>query len=169
MAADQEWADVSPSVLMDHIVATHHAYINRQLPLLAGSLLAHAREYWRRYPQFLTAHTEFAVLRAALEQHLLREETTAVPLLAAWSRDSTTSLAPFAGNIDDHIREHAAARGALDKLRETLWGYTSQDGQGPEVAYTFAQLGAFENDLVTHVHLEDDILFPQVRHIADAR
>lgn len=55
---------------------------------------------------------------------------------------------------------------ALGELRATRWDYQAPEGLGPEVQVTFDRLAELEVDLAVHIHLEDDILFEQVRALA---
>lgn len=161
--SDPNWSDATPWELMDHIVATHHNYLHRQLPLLAAELTEHTRRHWLVHPELLEARATFFEIWSALGSHLLREETTALPMLHARRDDPETSLAPFIGNIDGHVAEHAGAVQALAKLRSTLWDYRAPDDVSAGVQVTLDRLAELEDDLAVHIHLENDILFGQVR------
>lgn len=161
--SDKDWTAEKPWHLMDYIVATHHAYLNRQLPLIAQLLTEQTRDHWLRHPEMLGAHSAFYEVWAALQQHLFREETTAVPMLHARERDSSTSMELFQANIDGHIEEHADALAGLAKVRAILWDFKRPEDVGEEMDYTFRLLTELTHDLETHIHLEDDILFDQVR------
>ncbi|MCC6262365.1 MAG: hemerythrin domain-containing protein [Bryobacterales bacterium] len=163
MATATDWRSAELSSLTQHIASTHHAYLNRQLPLIASLLTAHVRQYWLKHPELLKAHTLFFQFQAAVEQHLIKEETVGFPLVEARGQDPAKSLAPFVNSINGHIAEHAAIRGLLHEIREALWDFQAPESIGGEVAYTCRLLTELEKDMAEHVHLEDDILFPRVR------
>lgn len=165
MTSGTDYDEAPFEALVDHIVATHHSYLDRQLPLIAQLLSDHARKYWLRHPEFLAARAMYYEAWQAISSHLLREETTAVPLLHAYQRDSSTNLKPLADNIDDHVKEHAAATAAFAAIRAKLWDFVAPADVGPEVAVTFQLLAELQADLVEHIHLENDVLFPRVREV----
>lgn len=161
--AATDWQSTSLTALTRHIISTHHAYLNRQLPLLSALLTAHTRAYWRQHPELLQAHRLFHQMKTGLDQHLIKEETAGFPLIQAHEAGAAVSLAPFSGNIPDHEAEHADARATLAQLRHTLWDHQLPADVGAEVQPTLDLLAALDADLETHIHLENDILFPRVR------
>ncbi|MCC7339940.1 MAG: hemerythrin domain-containing protein [Bryobacterales bacterium] len=162
-----DWRSEELSGLTRHIASTHHSYLHRQLPLLVSLLTAHVRQYWLKHPELLKAHTLLHQLRAAIDQHLIKEETVGFPLVEAYDLDQTKRLTPFANSINGHIAEHAAIGELLQQIRVTLWDYRVPEDIGVEVAFTCGLLEELEKDLAEHVHLEDDILFPRVRALAE--
>lgn len=166
MTNDNAWREAPLGRLTDHIVGIHHAYLNRELPLIGELLTAHVRQYWLQHPKLLKAHSLFAEVRALVEQHLIKEETAGFPLINAHEKDASKLLAPFVDSIDNHIDEHARVTALFAQVRIALWSYHVPDGVGAEVAYTCARLEQLEKDLAEHIHLENDILFPRVRKIA---
>lgn len=160
------WQQASLSSFTDHIVGHHHAYLNRELPLIGELLTAQVRAHWRQHPELLEAHSILGQARALVEQHLIKEETAGFPLLSAHERDASVSIAPFSGSIDGHIAEHARITELFSRLRSTLWDYRAPEGTGPEMAALCDRLGKLHEDLAQHIHLEDEILFPRVRAMA---
>lgn len=166
MTPTTTWQNMPLDQLADHIVASHHALLNRQLPLVSELLLAHVRRYWRQHPELFDAQRIFAEARIATEQHLIKEETAGFPLLRAHARDGSKSIAPFTNSIDGHIAEHAKITSLFGDLRKALWNYRLPDDLGAEVAHTCALLDEIDRDLGEHIHLENDVLFPMARKVA---
>lgn len=167
MPSVTDWRSAELSGLTRHITSTHHAYLNRQLPLIAALLTAHVRQYWLKRPELLKAHALFYQLQAGVEQHLIKEETVGFPLVEAHGRDQSKPLTPFVNAIDGHLAEHAAIGELLQQIRAALWDYHAPDDLGGEVAYTCKLLQELEKDMAEHVHLENDILFPRVRALGE--
>lgn len=167
MPTSTTWQEASLSRLTNHIVSTHHVYLYTQLPLIGNLLTAHLRKYWLKHIELLYAHKLFFEMKVAIEQHLIKEETVGFPLVEVWEKDSSKSLTPFIKNIDHHVEEHAAVLGYLKELREVLWNYQVPAGMGAEVAYTISELEALEKDLLEHIRLEDEILFPQIKKLGE--
>lgn len=160
MTGTTAWQDMPLDHLADHIVSSHHALLNRQLPLVSELLLAHVRRYWRQHPELFEAQRIFAEARIATEQHLIKEETAGFPLLRAHVQDPSKSIAPFTNSIDGHIAEHAKITALFGDLRKALWNYQPPEDLGAEVAHTCELLDEIDRDLEKHIHLENDVLFP---------
>lgn len=165
MTVRTNWQQVPMGQLTDHILTTHHAFLHRQVPLIAALLLDHVRQSWMKHPEFLAAHALFHNVQAELEQHLIQEETAGFPLIHAHDTDPTVRLDPFANTLDQHLAAHAHVMDLLRQVRERLWNYVAPADLGSEVAFTFGQLQQLEADLREHIHLENDVLFPRVRAI----
>lgn len=166
MTSNNSWHSASLSSLTSHVVGTHHAYLYHQLPLLGSLLTAHLRKYWLKHIELLKAHKLFFEMKTAIEQHLIKEETAGFPLVEAWEKDNSRSLVPFLKNIDHHVEEHATVLSLLKEIRQTLWNYQVPEDMGAEVSYTVAELEALEKDLLEHIRLENEILFPRIQEIA---
>src|SRR5688572_2787298 len=110
----RDWTTAPLTELSDHIVYTHHAYLNRELPALSARLEKVHRVYNQRYGETLPGLPGvFADLRSELETHMRKEEMILFPAIAAQR--------PFAaiGNaIATMEAEHETAGEALAKIRE---------------------------------------------------
>ena len=166
MNNDAEWQQAPLAQLIDHILAAHHAYLHRELPVISQLLTQHTRKYWMKHPEFLQAHTQFHHGKTALEQHLMQEETAGFPLIQAHEKDASKPLALFVNTMDQHAKAHSDALDALAGVKKTLWNGQLPADIGPEVAITLQQLDALLVDLKQHIHLENDILFPRVKQVA---
>jgi regulator of cell morphogenesis and NO signaling len=160
-----EWA---LPVLVDHIVATHHAYVRKALP----QMLAHAR----RIAQVHGAkHQELPRVAQLVEEvanemasHMMKEEHILFPYIVALAdakaEDRPAPIAPF-GTVANPIHmmemEHESAGSALFEIRELTDGYTVPPDACGTYAVCLKELEAFEQDLHLHVHLENNILFPK--------
>jgi regulator of cell morphogenesis and NO signaling len=160
-----EWA---LPVLVDHIVSRHHASVRRALP----QLLAHSRKIAQVHG---AAHRELPrvaelveAVAAEMTSHMMKEEQILFPyivaLAAASAEGRPAPRAPF-GTVANPIRmmeaEHQSAGNALFEIRELTDGYqVPPDACGTYTA-CLKELEAFEQDLHTHVHLENNILFPR--------
>ncbi|HNZ71358.1 MAG TPA: hemerythrin domain-containing protein, partial [Prolixibacteraceae bacterium] len=62
--------------------------------------------------------------------------------------------------------EHEFAGGAMDKINEITKGYVVPVDGCNTYKVAFKLLEEFEDDLHTHVHLENNILFPKALQLA---
>ena len=77
--APAPWASLGPAELVDHIEATHHAYLWQELPRLTELADKVARVHGHRHPELADVVAVVGQLRADLEPHLLEEERRPVP------------------------------------------------------------------------------------------
>ncbi len=163
MDTETSWAQVPLSQLVDHIQVKHHTYTVRELNLISALLSEHTRSHWMRHPEFLQAHTLFHQAKTGIEQHLMQEETAGFMLIRAHEKDGKKSLAPFLNTIGMHEEAHSDALSLLRKVKETLWNGKAPEDLDAEVTPTLGRLDALITDLVEHIHLENDILFPRAK------
>jgi regulator of cell morphogenesis and NO signaling len=152
--------------LIDHIVSTHHAYLRQALPTLARRLSTLSAAHAAQHPELARVADIFDRLRAELEQHMLKEERVLFPYvrdLADQADSHGFTGSPF-GTVENPIRmmerEHADAGEALDTIRELTHDYVAPAHGGGSWQSDMDALLAFDRDLLRHVHLENDVLFP---------
>ena len=153
--------------LIDHIVATHHAYVRSALPTIAHYLEKLVEAHGARHPELARVLAVFHNLRADFEQHLIKEEQVLFPYvrdLATTTRPCGVSMSPF-GTVENPIRmlerEHLEAGDEMREIRELTDGYEVPADGCATYAVCMAELSRFERDLHRHVHLENHVLFPR--------
>ncbi len=161
-----DWALAPASSLIDHILSTHHQYLKRELPRLT-QLAEEAVETGGAGP-LPSIQTKLVELRAELESHLWKEEMVLFPLITGLedARDQGRSApASHCGSVNNPIRvmefEHEGAKGALAELRRLAEGYARKEDDSPRQRALFAGLEGLEADLLRHICLEDEVLFPK--------
>ena len=151
--------------LIDHIVATHHAYLWANDP----RILEHARKSAQAHG---SNHPEMAEIAAILEKneedmegHLKEEEEVffpAVKRLYGGSLDKQAAgqeRALIRASLASLHREHEEVGDAVHRIRRLSGGYGIPADACNTYALTYRQLKEFEEDLHKHVHLENNILF----------
>lgn len=167
-----EW---EPDRLIDHIVGTHHGYVRRVLPSLVWHVRKVAASHAAAHPEWLEISAVFEAVADELMSHMAKEEQVLFPYIrgAAGARRRGLPLprAPF-GTVDNPIRmmerEHESAGAGLARIRELTAGYSIPSGVCATYGVCVRELEAFERDLHTHVHLENNILFPAARRLVPA-
>lgn len=161
-------ADLSATALIDHIVATHHAFVKAELPRLPVLAARAAAAHAARHPEFARIDRLVSELRAELEPHLQKEEVVLFPYVTALdafvNRGGELPASCFR-SVRDPIRameyEHDVAGELLADLRSVARGYVPPEAACATTRSLFAGLEAFERDLHRHVHLENNALFPR--------
>jgi regulator of cell morphogenesis and NO signaling len=168
-APETDWQSAPLRDLANHIIRTHHEYLKLELPTLAKRLekvlSVHGPKdtaLWQ--PLFDT----YSALYAELDQHLHKEEVILFPFIDRYAAAEAAGLpmppVPF-GSLANPIavmdREHTSAGAALAEIRRLTSNFTLPDYACTTVQNLYAGLLALEADLHTHIHLENNILFPR--------
>ncbi len=163
-SSQTDWSAVPMCELADHIVATHHTHLRRELPRLAALLEKVARVHGDNHPEIRQCRTVFLELMGELDAHMMKEERVLFPLI----RQLETEQSPAAmhcGSIDNPIRvmehEHDDAGQALARLRELTRGYVPPADVCNTYRVLLDGLLELERDMHTHIHKENNILFPR--------
>ena len=167
-AEARDFSKATLTELIGHIVMTHHAYVRSELSRLLPMAEKVAAKHGPKHPEFRKIEQQLVVLAGELNVHLHKEETILFPYIEALERNREGSgRAPHAcfGTVEGPIRamvnEHEAAGGLLENMRAATEGFTPPTWGCPTVVGLLHGLDGFEKDLHRHVHLENNLLFPQ--------
>jgi regulator of cell morphogenesis and NO signaling len=161
----EPWADLDVGALADHIEATHHQYLWRELPRLSELVEKIVAVHGDHHPELAEVATLFTVLRAELEPHLAKEERVLFPMIRELA-DATNRPTFHCGVIGNPIsmmmREHEHAGELLERLRTTTGDYRVPDDGCASYRACYEGLAELEADTHLHVHKENNVLFPVV-------
>lgn len=165
VAGGQDWTEMSPRVLVDHLEATHHAYLRAALPRATSLADKVTSVHAERHPELNLVARLVAELRAELEPHLLKEERILFPMIRELG--TATQTPQFhCGSLANPIRvmefEHDHAGELLAHLRAATTGYLVPDDGCASYHALYATLAELEADTHLHVHKENNVLFPAV-------
>jgi regulator of cell morphogenesis and NO signaling len=164
----ENWEGKSLESLSSHIVATHHAYVKRELPrlaLLAQKVVNRHGSTKRELPAIATTLMQ---LDEELTQHLAKEEATLFPYVASLEQSISLGTAKphscfgtVASPIAMMTQEHDAAGTLIGEIRRLSGNFTTPEDACPTFHAFYDGLREFEQDLHQHIHLENNILFPR--------
>jgi regulator of cell morphogenesis and NO signaling len=156
-----------PVFLSDYIVNTHHKFVVKNLPDLVFYTQKIADVHGDNHPELVEVADLFAKINDELLQHLKNEEEVLFPAIKeAVATSSEKAKLTIKSEIERMMGEHEFAGGAMDKINVITKGYkVPQDGCNT-YRVTFKLLEEFEDDLHTHVHLENNILYPKALELA---
>ena len=159
----RDWTTAPLSELADHIVATHHAYLQSELPRLAAMASRVAKVHGEHAPQTITLHAAFTDFREELEEHAQKEEQILFPWIRGMESGSRSGVLPtsVANPIRCMEQEHDNAGKALELFRNLTNNYTPPMDACNTWRVLYASLEALEEDMHVHVHKENSILFPR--------
>jgi regulator of cell morphogenesis and NO signaling len=162
-AGSRDWSQASLTELIDHIEGTHHAFLRRELPRLAGLVLKVRGVHGDHHPELAGVEQAFTGLRDEIEMHMAKEEAILFPAIRRL--DATGDSQCPCASIEDPIRvmeaEHEGAGRALETMRTLTGGYAPPADACNSYRAMLAGLAELEADLHRHIHKENSILFPR--------
>jgi len=155
--------------LADYIVHVHHHYLKKQLPEIKSMLLKFTKEHGEKYTYLQELEKIFLQLYSEMLPHLQLEEDIIIPYIrqlthAYQSQESYACLLvktmrkPIEKLMNN---EHEMVAGAIYKMRELTNDYKPPARACTSHQVTFSRLKELDNDMVQHIHLENNILFPR--------
>jgi len=164
-----DWATEPLGAIIDHILSRYHAGLKEELPRLQALAEKVAAVHGANHPDTLPALRDtFRSLKDELDAHLEKEERVLFPYVreletaARGLRPSLTiPLGLASGAIGVMEREHEVAGLALKTIHRLTDGFRPPDDACGSYRALFAGLEIFEADLHSHIHLENNILFPR--------
>jgi regulator of cell morphogenesis and NO signaling len=162
----EEW-DID--FLTDYIVNVHHQYLRKALPLAKDYLVSFLEGHQKKFPYLGDLLKVLNDLYKETFPHLQQEESIIFPYIrqivhAYYSKESyagllVRTLRKPVENVMHH--EHETVQAFLREMRRITDHYKVPDGACISHKVTFMKLLELDNDMVQHLHLENDILFPR--------
>ncbi len=164
----QNPANLSPDKLAEYIFQTHHQFLWRELPRLHAMAERVAHVHGGHTPSLVELFHVFCGLEEELTTHLMKEEHILYPAIVEIVREEAAPNSPD-GPIACMLQEHTEAGEALAKLRELSHGFQPPPEACNAYRALFAGLHDLEEDLHRHIHLENAVLFPLARALAERK
>lgn len=163
-AQADDWENASLKDLVDHIEASHHAYIRTERPRLSALAQKVARVHGGRHPELVELAGTVERVFQELEPHLEKEEREVFPACRKWSdRERKESPDPgLASAVIGLETEHVEVGRLLAEIRKLTTGYRPPQDACNSYLALFHGLEQFEADLHEHIHLENNILHPRI-------
>ena len=154
--------------LADYILNVHHEYLYKNLPLIEDLVVKVSTKHGNRYPGLQVVRQLFEELQADLLAHLHKEEIALFPFIKqSVAIQQSTQLTPdgqplsLKAPIDCMEHEHDYAGVLLYQLKEFTNDYTPPTDACNSHRLMLSKLAELEADLMQHIHLENNILFPK--------
>ncbi len=161
----ESWSTMGLVELVDHIEATHHAYLWVEMPRLSALLDKVVSVHGERHPELAAINDCYSTIRADLEPHLTTEEREVFPMIRELAIAGTASSF-HNGSLRDRISvmlsEHDTVGDLLRQLRQLTDGYQPPADGCESYAALFAGLEQLEADTHLHIHKENNLLVPAV-------
>ncbi len=158
--------------LADYIVNTHHSYVKKSLPDLRTYAAKVAGVHGSHHPELLRINQLVEDVNAELSTHIIKEEKVLFPyikeLVAAKDKKQPPQAAHFEtvqNPINMMEMEHELVGKNLSEIRTLSNNYALPEDACASYSLLYKMLAEFEDDLFTHIHLENNILFPKAVQI----
>ncbi|GIM27424.1 iron-sulfur cluster repair di-iron protein [Clostridium polyendosporum] len=157
----KKWEEEDPIDLINHIVSIHHIYTKKELPILDGLIFKILKVHFDHHgEELLKIHKLFGLLKVDIQEHLIKEEEILFPLIEAYVNTKDESLLiDIKKFIQETEDEHHAAGDILKELREITNDYQAPFDVCTTYKLVYSKLQDLEQDLFTHIHLENSVLF----------
>lgn len=154
--AESRWSEASDIELIEHILTRYHDVHRQQFPELIRLSqrveLVHGGH--PACPAGLSDHLE--VMATELEAHMQKEERVLFPMISRGMRDVA------AGPVAMMRHEHDDHGAALARIGDLTAGITLPPGACNTWRALYTGLEALQQDLMDHIHLENNILFERI-------
>ncbi|MBK7561987.1 MAG: iron-sulfur cluster repair di-iron protein [Chitinophagaceae bacterium] len=161
------YTNLSLSQLVDIILAKHHTYVKKEMPVIAQYLQKVASKHGDRHPEMRKVFELFMAVKEEMELHMQKEEGVLFPRIKELEKQILSgskvqlNITYLKSPISLMEQEHEHAGSAMAEIRQLTGNYKLPDDACTTYRLSFAALEAFELDLHQHVHLENNILFPK--------
>lgn len=159
------------ALLIDFIVQNHHQYVRKSIPEIEELLDKVCSVHGSEVPSLNTIREDFKSLAAELLAHLPKEEEILFPAIKSLLLQSigTTKKSIIPANLNAPItvmeHEHESAGNLIKSIRALSNRYSPPSFACPTYQMAFRKLKEFDDDLMQHIHLENNILFPKAQSI----
>jgi regulator of cell morphogenesis and NO signaling len=154
------------SFLVDYIVQNHHSYVKKAIPEIDAFLDKVCDAHGTDCPELVQIREHFHDLSHELTGHMEKEELILFPAIKRLESQNHHDH-PLAVTIQNPlsamIHEHVIAGDLVKKIRTLSQNYTAPDFACPTFRITYKKLQEFDNDLMKHIHLENNILFERIK------
>lgn len=155
--------------LADYILNVHHRYLKKALPA-AKELVDHFLEgHKKKFPELEELDLIIRRLMKEIPPHMQQEEEVIFPYIRqihhayyngqSYARLLVKTLRKPVEEV--MIGEHQSVVKNLQRMRELTNNYTAPENACLTHKVTYLKLKEMDTDLIEHIHIETNILFPK--------
>ena len=155
--------------LADYIYNVHHRYLHKTLPEVKEQLKKFLEDHRKKFPALGELENIIDRFIKEIPPHMRQEEEIFFPYIkqithAYRHRESYARLLirTLRKPLEEVMqKEHETTGSHLHRIREITNNYTAPPNACLAHKVIFAKLRELDNELVQHIHLENNILFPK--------
>jgi len=155
--------------LTDYILNIHHRYLKKALPEAKEQISKFLDGHLKNYPELAILEVIINRFMKEIPPHMKQEEEVFFPYIKqihhahkhheSYARLLIRTLRKPLEEV--MLKEHEVTGSSLHQLRAATNNYTPPGNACITHKVTFAKLKELDKDLVQHIHLESNILFPK--------
>lgn len=162
--------------LAHYIQATHHSYVREHVPTILAYLTKVNKVHGANHPELNEILMQFANCAEELLHHMAKEETILFPAIQSLAASQRSSepipvlfpLGTLSNPVNEMQEEHITEGNRVARIAELTNGFTPPEDACTTYKVAYMKLEEFVNDLFTHIHLENNILFPKALELETA-
>lgn len=154
--------------LIDYIIEKHHIFTRNEIERLNPLLEKVCSRHGDSHSELFDIQKDFQLLADELLDHLQKEEKVLFPYIKVLDAVVSTNLPvaePHFKTVRNPVRmmmaEHDAAGDILKRIRQASNNFALPKDACTSYQLLYLSLEALEKDLHRHIHLENNVLFPQ--------
>jgi len=159
----ETWSSV---FLADFIIENHHTFVRNASPELEALLDRVCDRHGFDNPDLLKIRECFLTLSQELASHMEKEESFLFPAIKRLEAQQSADN-PMERMIQTPILamedEHQSAGDLIKGIRVLTDNYSAPEHACNTFRITYQKLREFDNDLMQHIHLENNILFARFK------
>jgi regulator of cell morphogenesis and NO signaling len=157
-----------PDQLCDHIIRQHHGYVRNKIPVLTAGIEKLCNVHGQEHPELFRVKELFWVGTSNLIQHMQKEEMILFPYIKHMifcGKTHSPLNPPAFGSIVNPLQmlisEHEGEGERFRTISEITGSYSVPPDGCETFRITYGLMAEFEEDLHKHIHLENNVLFPE--------
>jgi regulator of cell morphogenesis and NO signaling len=157
----------STPLLIDYIIQNHHEYVREAIIHLQELLDKVYSVHGSDHIELAEIRDDFNDLSEELLTHMHKEEMVLFPAIIRISQnklDPTFSLPTLESPLRVMEIEHESAGDLMKSIRQLTKQYSIPRDACPTLSMTYKKLEEFDQDLMQHIHVENNVLFERVRN-----
>ncbi|MBP9889373.1 MAG: iron-sulfur cluster repair di-iron protein [Leptospiraceae bacterium] len=157
--------------LIDYIVSIHHSYTRSKGDLLLQYSGKMVNAHGERHPEVIPLYKLIEALIDDLIPHLLKEEKILFPAIISLENGTELNFPKeqLVHPISGMEFEHEEVGRMIQELKSMTNDFTPPTYACTTWRICYATLAEYVADLQTHIHLENNVLFPRVADMIDKR
>ncbi|GGG57964.1 iron-sulfur cluster repair di-iron protein [Bizionia arctica] len=162
-------------LLAEYIEKKHHRYVEEKTPVIRQFLDKLCKVHGSTHPELFKINELFTASTGELASHMKKEELILFPFIKKMVKaklDQGAIVSPQFGTVANPIatmmQEHENEGERFRQIAELTDNYNPPADACNTYKVTFAMLDEFEKDLHLHIHLENNILFPEAAKLEKA-
>jgi regulator of cell morphogenesis and NO signaling len=169
-----DFATWSLEFLIDYICENHHKYIEKKTPVLRANLDKLCQVHGTQHPELFEIRSIFFETSSGLAMHMKKEELMLFPYIKKLERAKALNRpvsSPLFKSVKDLIEimkgDHSQEGQEFRRIASLSNNYEIPSDACSTFEVTYRLLDEFEKDLHVHIHLENNILFPEAIRIEE--